>query len=222
MQPPFTTEQFLDVMARYNEAVWPMQVAFYVLAGLLVLWGVRSSRASDRWASGLLAFLWAWMGVVYHWVFFTSINPAAWLFGALFVAQAAVFLLAGALGARLSFRLETDAYGVTGAAFMAYALVLYPILGALAGHPYPHSPTFGLPCPTTIVTFGLLLWATRRVPLWVLAVPAIWSLIGTGAALRFGIPEDYGLLVAGVVGTIMIVLKNRRLRAVPEPEAVAA
>ena len=97
-----------------------------------------------------------------------------------------------------------------GALFLVYGLVVYPIWGALAGHPFPDGPTFGLPCPTTIVTFGLLLWATRRVPGWVLAIPAIWSLIGTWAAIRLQVPEDYGLLVAGIVGTVMVLRKGRR------------
>jgi hypothetical protein len=219
MQPPFTTQQFLDVIAQYNDAVWPMQVVLYGLAVILLYWAVRRS-GRDRWIVVGLAFLWAWMGVVYHWLFFTSINRAAWIFGAFFVAQAVVFLVAAA-GDRLAFRFEADAFGIVGAVFIAYALALYPIIGAVAGHGFPDGPTFGLPCPTTIVTFGLLLWSASRVPWWVLAVPFAWSLVGGSAAFQFGIPEDYGLVAAGVLGTILLVVKNRRAAAtgVPAPSA---
>jgi len=215
MQLPFTNEQFLEVIARYNAAVWPGPLVFYALAGLLIFWGVRSSRSSDRWVSGTLALLWAWMAVVYNWMFFTDINPAAWAFGALFLLQAVAFFWAGvrsdgARSNRLSFQFEPDLYGITGGVFLAYALIAYPVLGALAGHGYPQGPTFGLPCPTTIVTFGLLLWADGRVPWWVVAVPAVWSLLGLSAALQLGMHEDFGLLVAGVGGSAMILLKNRR------------
>lgn len=210
MQIPFTTGQFMEVMLRYNEAVWPMQLMFYLLAAVLVLLAVRRSRSGDRWVAGILAFLWGWMGIAYHWLFFTDINPAAWGFGTFFVLQAVAFLAAGVFGDRLRFWFEPDAYGLTGALFLVYGLAIYPIWGALAGHPFPDGPTFGLPCPTTIVTFGVLLWTTRRVPGWVVAIPAIWSLIGTWAAIRLQVPEDYGLLVAGVVGTVMIVLKGRK------------
>lgn len=218
MRPPFTTEQFLDVIARYNAAIGPMPMVFYIMGALLVFWSFRRSRGSDRWISGLLAFLWAWMGVVYHWVFFTDINPAAWLFGGIFVLQAATFVADGVLGDRLAYRFEADGYGLTGAALLFYALIVYPLLGALAGHGYPAGPSFGLPCPSTIATFGILLWATRPVPIRVVLIPLVWSVIGASAALQFGIPEDYGLLLAGVGGTALVLTKNRRLRTGTNPE----
>lgn len=218
MQTPFTVDQFMEVMLRYNHAVWPVQIALYLLAAALVYLAFRSADGSDPWVAGILAFLWAWMGIAYHWVFFTAINPAAWAFGAFFVLQAIVFLVVGVFGRHLSFAFEADGFGVMGAVFLAYALVLYPIFGAMAGHPFPDGPTFGLPCPTTIATFGVLLWASRRVPPAVLIIPLVWSMIGTVAALQFGIAEDYGLPVAGVVGTILVLMKNRRTRAgAPEP-----
>jgi len=77
---------------------------------------------------------------------------------------------------------------------------------------YPNGPTFGLPCPTTIATFGLLLWVRGRVPGWLFVIPAVWSIVGSSAAFRFGILEDYGLLAAGVVGTVAIARKNRQWR----------
>lgn len=217
MQTPFDAQQFLEVILRYNEAVWPMPVVLYLVAGALI-WLAARPGDRGRVVTGILALLWAWMGVAYHWLFFTGINPAAWVFGGFFVLQALLFIIAGGRG--LSFRFQADAFGWTGVAFMVYGLVLYPLVGALAGHGYPGGPTFGLPCPTTIVTFGALLWATTRVPTWLVAIPAVWSLIGTSAAVQFGIREDYGLLVAGVLGTVLVLLKNRR-RSAPEAPAAA-
>jgi hypothetical protein len=212
MDVPFTVEQFLGVFTLYNEAVWPAQTVLYLLAAALVWLAARGRAHADRWVGGGLALLWAWMGVVYHWAFFSAINQAAWLFGALFLLQAILFVGAGVLAGRLHFHARPDGYGVTGAVMIGYALVLYPILGALAGHAYPRGPTFGLPCPTAIFTFGILLWADRGVPWWVLVIPAAWSLLGSSAAVSFGITEDYGLIVAGVVGTSMLLWRNRRLR----------
>jgi hypothetical protein len=209
MQPPFTVEQFLDSFARYNEAVWPAQIVFYLVAALLVALSLLSTPASSRWISRLLALLWAWMGVVYHWGFFASINTAAYFFGGLFLLQATAFVVA-ASRERLSFHFQADRYGVTGAVMVAYALIFYPIIGTLAGHGYPNGPTFGLPCPTTIATFGFLLWVRGRVPWWLLVIPAAWSLLAFSAAFQLGIAEDYGLLVVGVVGTLAVLRKNRR------------
>jgi Family of unknown function (DUF6064) len=70
------------------------------------------------------------------------------------------------------------------------------------------SGMFGLvPCPTTIFTFGMLLLAARpkRPLLW---PPLVWSVIGFFAAVKFGISEDVGLLLAGIV-TAAIVLRLR-------------
>ena len=102
MTPPFTAEQFLTVFNRYNEAVWPVQLIFYAVAAAMVALALRRRAGSDRWISGLLAVLWAWMGIVYHMWFFSEINPAAYLFGVLFVVQAGILLLDGVLRKRLS------------------------------------------------------------------------------------------------------------------------
>lgn len=65
----------------------------------------------------------------------------------------------------------------------------------LAGHGWPRAPVFGVaPCPTTIFTLALLL--ASRTPLVVAAIPVLWALVGTTAAVLLGVPEDLGLLVA--------------------------
>jgi hypothetical protein len=92
-----------------------------------------------------------------------------------------------------------------------YAMVVYPLLGAVFGHMYPAAPVFGVaPCPATIFTFGMLLWTVGRVPGWLLIIPGAWSVIGLSAALNLGVPEDFGLLVAGLTGIAMLLYRNRR------------
>jgi Family of unknown function (DUF6064) len=44
--------------------------------------------------------------------------------------------------------------------------------------------------------------------LGLLIIPVLWSVIGTSAAFSFGIKEDFGLLVAGTIGTTMIIRHN--------------
>jgi hypothetical protein len=90
----------------------------------------------------------------------------------------------------------------------------YPLLGSAFGHLYPVSPVFGVaPCPTVIFTFGLLLWSTARVPGYVLVIPFLWSLLGFSAAVSLGMREDYGLVVAGLLGTALLLLRGRLVRA---------
>ncbi|MEY9199463.1 glucose dehydrogenase [Sinorhizobium fredii] len=91
---PFTEEQFFQNFAAYNAAISPLPAVAYGLGlGALGLLFWRS-RISTVLIMAILALMWLVNGVGYHWSFFTSINPAARLFGAVFVLQA--LLLAAA------------------------------------------------------------------------------------------------------------------------------
>jgi hypothetical protein len=211
MRMPFTTAQFFDVFRQYNQDVWPIQLLLLAAGLVAALMGFRTSVRAGRVLSGILAILWLWMGVVYHISFFRVINPAAAWFGALFVVQGGLFAWLGAWKAQLAFRVRRDVRGVGGALLVVYALALYPMLAFMLGHRYPAAPTFGLPCPTTIFTFGLLLWARAPVPRSLVVIPALWAVVGTVAALQLGASEDFGLLVAGVIATPMILLHGRHV-----------
>lgn len=207
---PFTPAQFFDVFRQYNEAVWPAPLL--LLAGAVAAVGLafQAGPRAARVLSALLAVLWLWMGAVYHIGFFSAINPAAPIFGALFIAQAGLFVWLGVRSTRLAFTVRSDTRGIAGAVLIVYALVVYPVLGHLLGHRYPAAPTFGLPCPTTIFTFGVLLWARAPVPRVLVVVPMLWAALGAVAAMQLGVPEDFGLLVAGVTAVPMILLAPRR------------
>jgi hypothetical protein len=213
MNLPFTVEQFFGVFARYNEAVWPMQLVLNALAVVAVGLAFQMRRSSDRVILTILGFLWLWTGVAYHLLFFTTINPAAYLFATVSVAEAAVFFILGLRKTMPSFRFRPVSRGVLGSVLIAYALVVYPLLGYLFGHRYPHSPTFGLPCPTTIFTFGMLLWTDRKVPAAALFIPLLWAGIGSLAAASLGITEDIGLGVAAVVVALTSFARTGRQEA---------
>jgi len=213
MELPFTTQQFLEVFKTYNTSIWPVQIIAYLLGGLAIYMAFRKSAGSDRMISLILAGFWLWMGIFYHLTFFTAINTAAYGFGALFILQGLLFLAAGGWKEGLKFRFERNVYGITGAILMTYAMLIYPLIGSQLGHGYPYAPMFGVaPCPATIFTFGILLWATQKVPWWIYAIPGIWSLIGFTAAIKLGILEDTGLLVAGILGVVLLSVKKRKGR----------
>jgi hypothetical protein len=209
MNIPFTAEAFLDVFRQYNEAVFPMQTIFFLAAILSFYFAIRPGILSDRWISGFLAFLWLWMGIVYHLIFFTAINKAAFLFGAVFILQGILFLRIGVFQNKLSFRFRTDRYGWTSMALIFFALIVYPTLGYWFGHTYPSSPTFGLPCPTTIFTFGMLLLCSKRCPIYIVIIPFLWAVIGFMAAFNFGIKEDTGLMIAAIITLPMMLMHNK-------------
>ena len=66
----------------------------------------------------------------------------------------------------------------------------------------------------------MLLWTNRRVPLYILPIPFAWSLLGISAALTLGMTEDYGLLVAGLVGSSLIILRDTQAVMMASPSGV--
>ena len=210
MSLPFTIEQFFSVFEKYNLSVWPMQIVLVLIAIVAMILSIRKIKRADKIISIVLGFFWLWIGTIYHFAFFTSINKAAYLFGALFIIQGLLFLFVGGLKSKLSFKFQLNSYGIIGSLFILYALIIYPVLGYCFGHVYPKNPTFGLPCPTTIFTFGLLMWTDKIVPKYILVIPLIWSIIGFGAALSLGVKEDLGLLIAGVLGFVLIFMRDRK------------
>jgi hypothetical protein len=214
MTPPFSAEQFFGVFTAYNQAVWPAQLLLVGLAVGAVGLALRPGPRRGRAVAAILACLWVWMGVAYHWAFFAGINPAARAFGALFVLEG-LLLSWAALRWEHAPRFEpgTDPAGVAGAVLVAYALVVYPLLGWSLGHRYPAQPTFGLPCPTTIFTLGVLLWVKPRPPWILLAIPVAWAVIATGATRYFGVWEDAMLPLAALTAVALTLGRPRRSRA---------
>ena len=212
MKLPFTIEQFLSVFELYNQSVWPFQVLVYIQVVFSIILILKISKLSGKFISSTLVFLWLWMGVIYHLTFFTTINPAAYVFGILFVTQAILLAYYGLLKGTLSFVFEGDVFSYAGIALVAFALIVYPLAGYFFGHIYPRSPTFGLPCPTTIFTLGILLMLKGRIPFRLLIVPILWSIIGFMAALQLSIYEDTGLLISGITALICTILKNNNLK----------
>jgi hypothetical protein len=86
----------------------------------------------------------------------------------------------------------------TGLALIGYAFV-YPILNVTFGHEYPGTPTFGVPCPTAILTLGLLLTVRAGAGRWLAIVPMLWGFVAGFAALLFNVWPDYPLVLASIV-----------------------
>ena len=212
MVPPFTADEFFQVFVAYNTAVWPAQILLVGVAVLCLVLAFRPERWAGKTIMFVLAALWAWMAVAYHWAFFTEINPAARIFGALFLLETVLLLWVAFRRDDLRFEPRRDLFGVTGGILISYALVVYPLLGMALGHRYPAQPTFGLPCPTTIFTVGMLIWLRPKVPWGPLIVPLAWSVVGMTAVFYFGVLEDTMLPIGTITAAVLILIKNRRAR----------
>ncbi len=152
----------------------------------------------------ILSFLWLWMGMAYHILFFSAINNAAYIFGIVFMVQGILFLYHGVVKQNLTIKFTTRVTGITGLMLIAYALVFYPLLSLAGGRIYPGMPTFGVPCPTTILTLGILMFSAKRIPWYIAVIPLLWSVIGFSAAVHLSVKEDFGLFIAGVLLTLFM------------------
>jgi hypothetical protein len=204
MQLPFTLDQFYGVFRDYNTTVWPAQVFLVALALSAVALVVLPRRWSGAGISAILAFLWAWLGLAYHLAFFTAINPGAYVFAGVSLVGAVVFFWQGIIRRRLEFRAVRRSHTLVGLVLVVFALIVYPAWLHFAGYVYPAIPTFGLPCPTTIFTIGILAFLVAPYPRTPIVVLVLWCFIGVQAAFLLGVPQDLGLGVAGLVGLVLL------------------
>jgi len=210
MKMPFSVDRFFEVFRHYNESLWPAQVFLLILAIIVIILVLRPRSWTGRVVSAILAFLWFWLALAYHLAFFSHINRLAYGFSLLSLVGAFVFLWQGVIRLRLQFALRWGFWSVPGVMLVLYALVVYPLWSSYAGHPYPAMPTFGLPCPTTIFTIGILAFARPVYLRSPLVVPALWCLIGGQAAFSLNVPPDYGLFAAFLVAGGLWVRRQHR------------
>jgi len=166
------------------------------------------------------------MAVVYHLAFLAKLTAAAVVFAVAFVVEGGLFASL-AFGRRtLVYTPRRNAPGIVGIVLIEYALIGYPLVGYLVGHGYPAAPTFGVPCPTTIFTFGVLLWSIGPMARRLAVIPTLWAVVGMSAVVNMGMVEDVGLLVAALVAAPFIFgsrrpARPRTTRGIPDGVAVA-
>src|SRR3972149_8310067 len=163
MQLPFNPDAFFDVFAAYNQRRWPFALVLWLLTAYALVGLTRARPVRPWFIPGLLAIHWAWAGLAYHAAFFSRINPAAWGFSGLFLLEAGLLLWHGVVHRRLQLSRGPFFRQVLSWGLIAYAL-LYPAIARAEGHAFPRLPTFGVPCPMTILTIGFLLAADRSLP----------------------------------------------------------
>jgi hypothetical protein len=132
------------------------------------------------------------------------------LWASLFTLQAVLLAVAGIARRDLVIRPRWDLSSGLGAVFIAYALIGYPLVGVLGGHPLRVVPLFGVsPCATVTFFFGLLLWAVPPVPKYLLLVPLAWALNAAPGNMALGVVVDYGMLAAALVTAGWILWRDR-------------
>jgi hypothetical protein len=200
----FNIEEFFLVLESYNLAIWPLQVFAYILITLALFFLFKPARYSMKIVLAILSFFWLFNGIVFSFIYWSPSHLFGYIFGVFCVIQGFLFLYS-IKKSDLVLGSPDKTYALTGLLLIFYAIIGYQILGYFLGHVYPKFFPPGLvPCPTTVFTFGVFLIISKRIPMKYYLVPLILSLGGFLAAYN-GIYEDIGLIISGVLGTILII-----------------
>jgi hypothetical protein len=209
MNVPFTTEQFFNVIKDYNVAFFPIQLIL-ILAGIFAVVLIHSKSSIRNSVIGsFLGFLWIWIGIAYHLVFFTTINQAAYVFGVLFILQGLLFLFDTFFRKKLEFEFKPQGKDYIAYFFILFGLIIYPVLIYFIENSVETTITLGLPCPSTIFTFGLLMLTTVKFSKYLLIIPSIWAVIGTSAAFNFGVYPDYLMIISAIIANFYLVRRKK-------------
>jgi hypothetical protein len=205
---PFTADILFSSLAQYNRALWPLPVLALLLSLGAIVLTLRPVRWSGPAIGVLLAAAWLWTGIGYHFLHFARLDFAAPIYGAAFVVQG-LLLVWAVLRGRLAFRRHAGLFGWIGLA-LAIVAVAWPLVDWLAGQRWQAGRVAGLaPAPTTVLTFGLLLLAKGRTPLYLAIIPLLWTLVAGATAWILSIPQDLALPVVGAGGFGLLLWKNK-------------
>jgi hypothetical protein len=89
---------------------------------------------------------------------------------------------------------------------MLYSLA-YPAIAWADGFVYPRMPTFGVPCPTVILTIGFLV-AVSSSSILLSVIPVAWSMLGMSAVWVFDVHADLALPAAGALLVIDLIFRR--------------
>lgn len=209
MNISLTLEKMLSVFEAYNLATWPLQIIACLLGIVAVLLTIKKLKNSNQIISAILSFIWLWTGIVFCVLYWAPVYTPSYAYAVLYIIQGIIFFT-GIFKPKLFFQFKPNIYSVIGILFIVYSMVGYFLVGYFLGHIYPQSLSFIIaPCPTVVFTFGMLLLTDKKVPKYVLIIPLLWSICGI-IPVHLGILEDIGLIISGVVGTTLILVRDRR------------
>ena len=207
----FSFDEFMAMLADYNDAIWPLQIIVYLVTVSILVMIFLQVRHSGKILTAWLGMLWIWVGIVFNLIYFSKVTQGGIVFGIIFVLQGMILLYSGFAGNDLSFRLNSGWKAMTGLIIMLYALIGYPALEYAWGRGYPEILPFGLaPCPLTVFTLGIVLLSVSKIPGYVVIIPVIYSFGGI-IPVSLGIKEDIGLIISGLLVLILwIIQRNSR------------
>ncbi|WDE06764.1 hypothetical protein SG34_007630 [Thalassomonas viridans] len=207
----FTPQSYLRLLNHYNHTIWPFQLVALLLGIINLILIKRPLAYGNRLISLSLAFNWLWAGIVFHYYHFTGINWAAPAFALLFILQALLLVIFGALKNNISYQPPKTPAGYTGLLIYLFALVLYPAFTGYLHSGWEKADYYGSSADAAcLATLGLLLMANRRS--YYLILPLLWCLLSSAMAWLMQSATAPLLFLLGLLVLMLQVTDKRFVR----------
>ncbi len=175
----------------HNQTLWPVQIIAAELGIILFLLVLRPSPARSRVVAATMGLLWVWVGWVFVWQRYTTINWFAAYAVPLFMLQGALLLATAAARNGLDIEKEWTFFRCFALALICFTLFFYPLLAPLFGRSWQTAEIFGIaPDPTALATLTMVALSRSRISWLLMIVPALWCAI-TGATLWMLAASDF-------------------------------
>lgn len=173
----YSPEIYYRLLARYNAAIWPLQVVALVGCFLMIGLLCRPQKRSGLVIGFMAACAWLWIGLVYFPGYYGTISWVAPYFSGLFVFEALLIAVSVVRGS-LCFACKLQGIRLVGLVLFAGILLLMPGLAIVEGGRGEEleEMVWLTPDATVLATCALFLAASRS--RWFLFLaPAIWTVL---------------------------------------------
>jgi hypothetical protein len=209
-----SAEKWWSVMGNYNLTIFPVQIILYVFSLLITIYFfMKPGRVISTVIKIYFTLSFSWIGIVLFFILGKDLK--------LYIPQVILFLSLSALffidifRKRIVFRLQ-DKKSIRVLAVIGFILVfVYPLIGLLVGHTYPHMLLPGsFPCPTAALALLFLTMALPHVTrlsyflllFWAIPFPILIQIP------QFGVFEDAVMLLVGLYSLILFVINWRKIK----------
>ena len=214
----FSPASYFRLFELANTGLWPGQLLLIAVAAWLWWQMRRPQPKAAPMVALLLAVVWALVAGWFVYRQYAQINLAASWFALAFALQALLLL-----GFSLSRRYRRDVFdrrpvrgSHPGLLLFAYAMLVHPLVGMLAGRSWTGMEVFGVaPDATALATLGILLTGYRAITWPLLVIPLAWCVVSALTYLAMGHAHGIAplvLAVAALAATVVLHHGDRPVR----------
>jgi hypothetical protein len=202
---------FVALFEQCNQAIWPIQLVGQLAMLVAIAMMFTSWRYARSAIFGTLAPFCIFIEIVFQYTYLRPLYQPGKTFAGLWMAEGMLLAFSASRPPRC-FKRSTGWCAALGWLAIGYSLMGYPALGFLLRSSVLRIAWPGaFPCPTALFTLGVLVMEQGPLPKWMLVIPAFWA-IGGLVPFSWGIREDLGLVVFGMLIVVTIVSRDRSCR----------